>query len=115
MSSPSAYERALAGRAGIQARYEAAREQLVTAECNGALRSFRAILARGKAAINMPIPRVAQFVDEGSYLNIYEFVARETGLSGEDLERAVLGRLKEFGPLRLKLDRLFCFQHDTHY
>jgi hypothetical protein len=63
----------------------------------------------------MPITKVARFVEEGSYLNIYEFVARETGLSGEDLERSVLERLKEFGPLRLKLDRLFCFQHDTHY
>ncbi len=115
MSFPSAYERALAGRAGIQDRFEAARERIKSASCNGALRSFRSILARGKAAINMPIPKVVRFIEEGSYLNIYEFIARETGLSGEDLELAILERLKELGPLRMKLDRLFCFQHDTHY
>jgi hypothetical protein len=115
MSFPAAYARALVLRPGIQTRFEAVRERLRIASCNGALRSFRSILSRGKAAVNMPISKVVRFIEEGNYLNIYEFVARETGLSGDELERAVLERLKEFGPLRLKLDHLFCFQFDTHY
>ena len=63
----------------------------------------------------MPIPKLVRFIEEGGYLSIYEFVAQETGLTGEELVRAVSDRLKEFGPVRLKLDRLFGFQHDSHY
>ncbi|MFY9825106.1 MAG: hypothetical protein WAM82_27255 [Thermoanaerobaculia bacterium] len=115
MSVPAAYTRALALGPGIEGRFETACGRLRSASCNGALRSFRSILARGKAAINMPLPKLVRFVEEGSYLNIYELVARETGLAGEELERAVSERLKDFGPLRLKLDRLFCFELETHY
>ncbi|HEX4959269.1 MAG TPA: hypothetical protein VF173_00425 [Thermoanaerobaculia bacterium] len=63
----------------------------------------------------MTVPGLIRFVEEGSYLNVYEFVARDTGLAGEELEAAVVERPKEFGPLRLKLDGLFGFQRDTHY
>jgi hypothetical protein len=115
MSVPAAYTKASALGPGIETRFDSACGRLATASCNGALRSFRSILGRGKAAINMPLPKLVRFVEEGSYLNIYELVARETGLSGADLEGAVLDRLKDFGPLRLKLDRLFCFEFDTHY
>lgn len=114
-TAPTAYERAAAGRHALQARFELCRERLKRNGRSGALRSFQAILARGTVAINMPIPKLVRFIEEGGYLSIYEFVARETGLTGKDLERAVLDRLREFGSIRLKLDQLFQFQHDTHY
>jgi hypothetical protein len=63
----------------------------------------------------MPIPKLVRFLEEGAYLSVYEFVARETKLSGEDLSRAVQERLREFGPLRRQLDQAFHFQPDTHY
>ena len=37
---------------------------------------FGAILSRGRAAINMPIQTLTQFLKEGVYLNIYELEAR---------------------------------------
>jgi hypothetical protein len=113
--STEAYERASAGRPGVLARYEEVRKRLKAAGQSGSLRGFLAILSRGKASINMPIPKLVRFIEEGGYLSIYEFVARETGLADEDLERAVQERLGEFGPLRLKLDQTFHFGSDTHY
>jgi hypothetical protein len=112
---PTAYTRAAAGRHALLSRFETCRERLKRNGRSKALRSFQAILARGTAAINMPIPKLVRFIEGGEYLSIYEFVAKETGLTGEDLERAVSDRLREFGPVRLKLDRLFGFQHDSHY
>ena len=112
---PTSYDRAFAGRDGLWARFEESRERLKRSGRANALRSFRAILSRGRAAINMPVPKLVRFLEEGKYLSLYEFVARETGLSGEDLENALQDRLREFGPPRQTIDRLFRFQPDTHY
>jgi hypothetical protein len=112
---PAAYERALAGRDGLRTRFEESCERLKRNGRGNALRSFRAILSRGRAAINMPIPKLVRFLEEGGYLSVYEFVARETGLAGDDLDRAVEERLRELGPLRREIDQLFRFQSDTHY
>jgi hypothetical protein len=111
----TAYERALAGQDGLRERFEKSRERLERSGRGNAQRSFRAILSRGRAAINMPIPKLVRFLEEGGYLNVYEFVARETGLAGEDLAREVRARLQGFGPLRRRIDETFQFQPDTHY
>jgi hypothetical protein len=113
--TPAPYRRALAGRDRLRNRFEKSCEQLKHCGRGSALRSFRAILSRGRAAINMPIPKLVRFLEEGGYLNIYELVARETGLTGEDLDNAVEARLRDLGPLRRRIDRLFHFQPDTHY
>lgn len=112
---PAAYERALSGRDHLRSRFEESCERLDKCGRGNTLRSFRAILSRGRAAVNMPIPKLVRFLEEGGYLNIYEFVARETGLTGDDLDKAVEARLRDLGPLRRRLDRLFHFQSDTHY
>src|ERR1700760_4342990 len=112
MTRPAPYERALSGRDRLWSRFEESRERLERSGRGNALRGFRAILSRGRAAINMPIPKLVRFLEEGGYLNVYEFVARETGLAGEDLDKAVETRLRDLGPLRRRLDRLFQFQSD---
>lgn len=63
----------------------------------------------------MSIPSLVRFLTEGGYLNVYEFVQRETGLRGRALEEEVQERLRGMGPARLKIDRLFGFRRDTHY
>lgn len=110
-----ACERAMSVRPGLLARFDGICEGLRARERGSALRSFWTVLARGRAAINMPVSKLVQFLKEGGYLNIYELTARNENLSGEALEQAVLAKLRELGPLRLKLDRLFRFQLDTHY
>lgn len=115
LDPPAAHVRAASGRDRLLERFGVAEERLRREGRGSALRSFRTVVARGRVAINMPIPKLVRVVEEGAYLNIYEFVARDTGLSGADLEREVGERLGEFGPLRLELDRLFHFEHDTHY
>lgn len=115
MTRPAPYERALSGRGRLWSRFEESCKRLKNCDRGNALRGFRAILSRGRAAINMPIPKLVRFLEEGGYLNVYEFVARETGLAGEDLDQAVEARLRELGPLRRRIDRLFDFQPDTHY
>lgn len=112
---PAAYKQALSGRDRLRNRFEESRERLKKCGRGNTLQSFRAILSRGRAAINMPIPKLVRFLEEGGYLNVYEFVARETGLMGDDLDKAVEARLRELGPLRRRIDRLFQFQPDTHY
>jgi hypothetical protein len=112
---PPAYERALSGRDGLRDRFDESCERLKSSGRGNALRSFRAVLSRGRAAINMPISKLVRFLEEGGYLSIYEFVARDMGLTGEDLRREVQARLRDFGPLRRQIDETFQFQPDTHY
>ena len=112
---PAAYEQAVSGRSGVLTRFEKCCEHLKEKGQSGVLRSFWAVLARGRAAINMPVPKLVSFLKEGGYLNIYELTARNEKISGEALERAVLAKLQDLGPLRLKLDQLFHFQLDAHY
>jgi hypothetical protein len=115
ITRPTAYERAFSGRDGLRNRFEESCERLHRSGRSNALRSFRAILSRGRAAINMPIPKLVRFLEEGGYLSVYEVVARETGLTGDDLGKAVQERLREFGTLRRQVDQTFHFQPDTHY
>jgi hypothetical protein len=112
---PVAYDRAISGRDGVRSRFEESCDRLNRSGRSDALRSFRAILSRGRAAINMPIPKLVRFLEEDGYLNIYEVVSRETGLMGEDLSKAVQERLREFGPMRRQIDQTFNFDPDTHY
>lgn len=112
---PAPYERALSRQELLRSRFEESCDRLKRSGRGNALLSFRAILSRGRAAINMPIPKLVRFLDEGGYLNVYELVARETGLTGEALNEAVEARLRELGPLRRQIDQLFQFQPDTHY
>lgn len=112
---PAAYEKAATGRQNLLSRFDECCSRLKQNGRNGTLRSFQSVMARGVAAINMSVARTASFIKDGGYLNIYEFVGQQTGLTGKRLERTVSTRLKELGPLRLKLDQLFHFQHDTHY
>jgi len=115
ITQSAAYEQALSGQSRLRKRFEETCERLKRSGRGNALRSFQAILARGRAAINMPIPKLVRFLEEGGYLSIYEFVARDTGLTGEDLRREVQARLRDFGPLRRQIDETFQFQPDTHY
>lgn len=115
MTFAPALEKALVGRQILLSRFGECCGRLKRTGRSGTLRSFQAVLARGNAGINMSVARAASFIEDGGYLNVYEFVGRETGLTGNRLERAVAKRLKELGPLRLKLDQLFHFQHDSHY
>src|SRR6201994_1871787 len=115
MTRPAPYERALSGRDRLWSRFEESRERLERSGRGNALRGFRAILSRGRAAINMPIPKLVRFLEEGGYLNVYEFVARETGLAGEARARAFEARVRELGPLRRRIAGLFHFHPATHY
>jgi hypothetical protein len=109
------YTRALARRGSLLARFDETSRNLIASGCEDVLLSFTALLSRGVAAVNMSIPNLLRFLEEGRYLNIYEFVRRETRLHGRALEEEVQRRLKGLGPARLKIDRLFGFRRDTHY
>jgi hypothetical protein len=79
------------------------------------LRGFSTRLAGCKASINMSTTKLIRFLDTGQWLNIYEAVAKGTGLRGRQLEREVLRQLGDFGPPRVSIDRLFHFPRNTHY
>jgi len=79
------------------------------------LRSFRAVLERRRVAINMKIPKLARFLEEGRYLNVYELTAKKTGATGAELAAAVELQLTSFSNQRLAIDRLFSFGTDAHY
>lgn len=59
--------------------------------------------------------KLLRFLDTGQWLNYFQAVARETGLTGRDLEQEVVQRLGELGPPRLAIERLFRFPRDIHY
>jgi hypothetical protein len=113
--SSTAREIARAGRPGLLSRYEALVEALGTGGCAGSLRSFLALLGQRTAAVNMTLPRLVSFLEDGHYLNVYEFIARGTGLDGDELEEAVRRHLRDLGDRRLKIDRLFGFGSESHY
>lgn len=90
-------------------------EKLIAAGGGNVLRGFKSALAGGKASINMSMAKLIRFLDTGQWFNVYEAVNRETGLKGKALEREVILRLGEFGPPRVKIDRLFHFPRSVHY
>lgn len=69
--------------------------------------------------IGMTITECVRLLEEGVWLNIYEIVASESGLSGDALEDAVDERLKRKGInwslRRHKIEKLLHFGTDVHY
>jgi hypothetical protein len=114
-SLPRAYQLARSRRALLLGRYGMTARRLAAAGRHGQLVEFEALIGSGKAAINMSMGGMLQFLKSGHWLNIYEAVAKESGLKGKALESEVARRLREFGEFRLAIDRLFKFRRDTHY
>jgi hypothetical protein len=112
---PQAYNLALSQRAQLLRRLHAVEERMASAGRTSMLRSFRAVLDRRRIAVNMRIPKLARFLDEGQYLNVYELTAKQTGASGAELAAAVERELASFKDERLAIDRLFRFGPDAHY
>jgi hypothetical protein len=108
-------KKALSGRADLVRRFEEAVERLEEADSRAVLRSFQALLSKGKVAVNMSIPRLVRFLEEGQWSNIFEAVSRETGLKGAELDQEVARRLGEFAAPCRRLGGLFGFRRDTHY
>lgn len=111
----AAYDLAASRRPALLKRFQAVLHRLTDPDCRRALRSFQTVLAEGRVSINMSVRTGWSFLTGGHYLNVYEFVRWDQGLSGPELEQGVLDRLKDLGPPRRKLDTLFGFQEDTHY
>jgi hypothetical protein len=112
---PYALDLALSRRTTLIKKAEEVSSRFLVAGQRNVLRGFNTVLAEGKASINMSMPKLIRLLDTGQWLNIYEAVARETGLKGRKLEREVIQRLGEFGLPRVAIDRLFRFPRSTHY
>jgi hypothetical protein len=106
---------ALSRRRALADRAREASEKLLAAGHGNVLRGFNSILVEGKASINMSMAKLIRLLDTGQWLNIYEAITQETGLKGKELEREIILRLKEFGPPRVEIDRLFHFPRSVHY
>jgi len=110
-----AYTLAIAQRPQLFLRLRRVEERMVSAGRMSVLRSFRAVLERRRVAINMKIPQLAMFLEEGRYLNVHELTAKKTGATGAELAAAVERYLASFTNQRLAIDRLFGFGPDSHY
>jgi hypothetical protein len=114
-SPPRAYQLARSRRPLLLGHYRAAAQRLAAVGQQDVRVEFEALVSRGAAAINMSMPSMLQFLASGRWLNVYEAVASETGLRGRALDLEVARRLRDLGPPRLAIDRLFRFRRDTHY
>lgn len=115
MRNPSALRLARSRQRSLVEQASVVSSGLIAQGKGNVLRGFRALLTEGRASINMSMLKLIRFLRTGRWLNIYEAVARETGLSGAPLVEEVVRRLREYGDLRLSIDRLLRFPRDTHY
>lgn len=117
-SLPSSYELALEQRPRHLAAYHALGRR-VEGEGDGAaarLRTFEALIARARPAINMTLLGCIRFLESGRWLNVWEKVAIDLGTSrGPAYEAAVGSEMGGWLRPRATLERLLRFQRDTHY
>jgi hypothetical protein len=111
--APDAYTLAAGQRTQLLQRLQSIEARMMSTGRMAVVRSFRAVLERRRVAVNMKIPEFVRFLEEGQYLNVYEFISKKTGATGAELAAAV--ERTRFGSQRLAIDRLFSFGNDAHY
>jgi hypothetical protein len=119
-SAEAAYARALAGQESLRLRAQRTQDTLCESGSGAQVRAFMDLLARnGRAGINMTIQRCLNLLSGGAWLNVYDAVARETGLQGKEYVAALRQRLQDKGidwyARRRSLERILRFPRDTRY
>lgn len=115
-----AYTRAYSGRRTLKASIRRVKAQLRTEGCDAQARAFADLVLRhGRPGINMSVGRCIDFLTSGSWLNMYEAIAFETGFHGRAYVTAVRTRLRKGGidwyTRRRYIERLLRLGRDTHY
>jgi hypothetical protein len=115
MKGSQSYQLAHSMRGQLLRRFQIIEQQLSRDGYKNILNAFQACILGGTACINMSIPTLNRFLKTGRWLNIYEAVYKETGKTGDSLEKEVSRRIPNWYKQRRTIDNLLRFRRDTHY
>lgn len=113
--TPPAYKLAAARRRNFRKSYSELQTRLKHDGCGAQLIEFVSFVKSGQASINMSVASCVRFLETGVWLNVFEAIRKETGATGKLLEAKVRRRLRYWYVRRRAIERLLCFQRDTHY